>query len=185
MTVSVSPNGRNHYETATPSNELLVATFEGIVSFTRSGPGAAWGESSRSLAGKHIASILVEPKSGTIFAAPTYLFLITAFGMLGVGLFRIATGSLVADEAATAAALESWQESGMVEAFSALLVLRAFAQGCAALTGTEAISNGVPAFKRPEAKNASSRMPGANSPTSWPRLSELVSTKRMSFCSRT
>ena len=93
-------------------------------------------------------------ESGTIFAAPTYLFLVTAFGMIGFGLFRIATGSLVPDEAATAAALASWQESGMVEALSALLVLRAFAQGCAALTGTEAISDGVPAFKPPEWQNA-------------------------------
>ena len=93
-------------------------------------------------------------ESGTIFAAPTYLFIITAFGMIGLGLFRLATGSLVADEAATAAALASWQASGMVEALGALLVLRAFAQGCAALTGTEAISDGVPAFKPPEWQNA-------------------------------
>ena len=68
MTVSVSPNGRNYYETATPSNEVLVATTDGIVSITRSSPGGSWGESRRMLEGKHVGSIAVEARSGAIFA---------------------------------------------------------------------------------------------------------------------
>ena len=68
MAISVSPNGRNHYETESPSNEVLVATIDGIVSLTRSRPGAAWGETGRTLAGKHIASIAIEPRSGAILA---------------------------------------------------------------------------------------------------------------------
>jgi amino acid transporter len=93
-------------------------------------------------------------ESATIFAAPTYLFIVVALGMIGYGAFRLATGSLTSDPAETEAALATWQASGQVEALSLLLVLRAFAQGCAALTGTEAISDGVPAFKPPEWRNA-------------------------------
>jgi amino acid transporter len=93
-------------------------------------------------------------ESGTIFAAPTYLFIVTALGMIGYGLFRLATGSLVPDEAATARELAAWEASGALEGFGVFLILRAFAQGCAALTGTEAISDGVPAFKPPESQNA-------------------------------
>lgn len=68
MTVSVSPNGRNYYETSTPSNEVLVATADGIVSITRSSPGGTWSESRRMLEGKHVGSIAVEARSGAIFA---------------------------------------------------------------------------------------------------------------------
>ena len=68
MTVSVSPNGKNYYESSSPSNEVLVATLNGIVSLSRSGPGAEWQESRRMLEGKHAGAIAVEPRSGTIFA---------------------------------------------------------------------------------------------------------------------
>ncbi|MDP8922211.1 MAG: APC family permease, partial [Chloroflexota bacterium] len=93
-------------------------------------------------------------ESATIFAVPTYLFIVTALGMIAYGLFRLATGSLTPDLAAHEAELEAWEASGALGSLSLLLVLRAFAQGCAALTGTEAISDGVPAFKPPEWKNA-------------------------------
>jgi amino acid transporter len=93
-------------------------------------------------------------ESGTIFAAPTYLFIVMAFAMIGYGLFRIATGSLVPTPEETTAEIAAWQQAGFVESLGILLVLRAFAQGCAALTGTEAISDGVPAFKPPEWQNA-------------------------------
>ena len=66
MAVSISPNGTNYYETSGRSDEVLVATADGIVSLTRSGSG--WQESGRMLEGKHIDSIAVEPRSGTIFA---------------------------------------------------------------------------------------------------------------------
>jgi amino acid transporter len=93
-------------------------------------------------------------ESGTIFAAPTYVFIVTALGMIGLGLFRLATGSLVPEEAAAAEVLAEWEASDLAEPLGVFLILRAFASGCAALTGTEAISDGVPAFKPPEWQNA-------------------------------
>ncbi len=66
MVVSVSPNGKNHYETAGPADEVLVATIDGIVALAR--PGGEWRESRRMLEGKHIGSIAIEPTRGVIFA---------------------------------------------------------------------------------------------------------------------
>lgn len=85
-------------------------------------------------------------ESGTLFAIPTYGFLVIVGGMILFGLFKVVTGSyspLPAHHAESAAPL------------TLFLILRAFASGSTALTGVEAISNGVPAFKPPEAKNAS------------------------------
>ncbi len=86
-------------------------------------------------------------ESGTVFAIPTYIFLVIVFVLIITGVAK-------------------WMMSGMpaplpprftypaVHSLTLFLVLRAFSSGCAALTGVEAISNGVPAFKPPEAKNA-------------------------------
>jgi amino acid transporter len=86
-------------------------------------------------------------ESGTIFAAPTYVFVVTMYALIGYGLFRLATGDLVYEPP------ESVLESSG-QAVGLFFLMSAFAQGCTAMTGTEAISNGVPAFKRPESKNA-------------------------------
>src|SRR5581483_68257 len=85
-------------------------------------------------------------ESATVFAAPTYIFIATILLMIAAGIARLALGSLqpVAAHAFVPAA----------EPLTLFLVLRAFASGCAALTGTEAISDGVPAFKPPEWENA-------------------------------
>lgn len=84
-------------------------------------------------------------ESGTIFSIPTYMF-ICMFGiMIVVGFYRFWTGSL---PAVAPVFHETYPK------IEAMLLLRAFASGCAALTGVEAISNGVPAFKKPEARNA-------------------------------
>jgi amino acid transporter len=80
-------------------------------------------------------------ESGRIFAVPTYLFVGSCALLLLVGLGRLATGHLDPVPAATASV-------------GVLLVLHAFAAGCTALTGVEAISNGVPAFRPPEPRNA-------------------------------
>lgn len=86
-------------------------------------------------------------ESGSIFAAPTYLFLAGIAVMLVVGFIRnAANGFEVAEPNPDVVAGTS--------TVSILLILRAFASGCAALTGVEAISDGVPAFKPPEWKNA-------------------------------
>src|SRR5207247_7635401 len=68
MTVSVSPNGKNSYQNASPSNEVLVGTARGVYSFARSAPGSPWREAGRSLETDHISSILIEPKKGMSFA---------------------------------------------------------------------------------------------------------------------
>ncbi|MFN8526093.1 MAG: APC family permease [Chloroflexota bacterium] len=93
-------------------------------------------------------------ESGTIFALPTYIFIVIAMAMIGYGVLALNVGWIAADTALAAARIEAWQASGAMEGFGVLLVLRAFAQGCAALTGTEAISDGVPAFKPVEWRNA-------------------------------
>jgi amino acid transporter len=88
-------------------------------------------------------------ESGRIFAVPTYLFVGACAVMLLVGLGRLATGHLDPVPAAGTAPLPQATASVGI-----LLVLHAFAAGCTALTGVEAISNGVPAFRPPEARNA-------------------------------
>jgi amino acid transporter len=85
-------------------------------------------------------------ESGTIFAVPTYLFVATLFLLIGYGLVRLATNQIPA--AATVNRTAGTQPASLY------LLLSAFAHGCTAMTGTEAISNGVPAFKAPEARNA-------------------------------
>src|SRR5438309_373321 len=66
MAVSVSPNGKNHYETSGPADEVLIGTANGIVALKRSG--GEWRESRRMLDGKHVGSIAIEPTRNVIFA---------------------------------------------------------------------------------------------------------------------
>ena len=89
-------------------------------------------------------------ESGTIFMAPTYVYIVAILAMVGIGLVRMATGTLPEYTPPTA-----WltAEAGG-EALGIFLILRAFSSGAAALTGVEAISDGVPAFKPPEWRNA-------------------------------
>ncbi len=97
-------------------------------------------------------------ESGTAFAVPTYLFMVTVLGMALIGVYRRATGSLPPAESA---GLELLPEPGY-EAVTGIalgfLFLRAFSSGCAALTGVEAISNGVPAFRKPKGRNAATTL---------------------------
>ncbi|KGN38529.1 DNA-binding protein [Knoellia subterranea KCTC 19937] len=97
-------------------------------------------------------------ESGKAFAVPTYLFMFTVIGMAIVGFFREAAGTLPKAESA---AYELAPEPGMGTlgtAAMAFLLLRAFSSGCAALTGVEAISNGVPAFQKPKSRNAATTL---------------------------
>jgi amino acid transporter len=88
-------------------------------------------------------------ESGTIFAIPTYMFLVGIFIMLGIGFARNAANGFPVHEPVMVA-----NEGAGIGAIGALVLLRAFASGCAALTGVEAISDGVPAFRKPESVNA-------------------------------
>jgi len=91
-------------------------------------------------------------ESGTIFAIPTYLFILSFGLMIVVGLVRAFFGGLEAASASETGRLAATQSMGV------FLVLRAFSSGSAALTGVEAISNGVPAFRPPESRNAATTL---------------------------
>lgn len=92
-------------------------------------------------------------ESGRAFALPTYVYVVGILGLLGYGVFLFATGALPPYEAPAEWLADDHFAEG-AQAFGLLLVLRAFASGSVALTGTEAVANGVPAFKSPEIPNA-------------------------------
>jgi len=96
-------------------------------------------------------------ESGLAFAIPTYAFIIGVTGMLGWGMFRIfVLGNPLRAESA---GFQMHSEHGQILGFAlAFLVARSFSSGCAALTGVEAISNGVPAFEKPKSRNAATTL---------------------------
>ena len=87
-------------------------------------------------------------ESGLVFSVPTYVYLASIAGLLGIGIFRLVTNTLPVYQAPPGWAATAAEPLGL------LLILRAFASGSVALTGVEAVSNGVPAFKPPESRNA-------------------------------
>jgi amino acid transporter len=90
-------------------------------------------------------------ESGTVFALPTYVFLGIMVLLVGVGVVRTALGEHLVAPATV-------PYSTPFEGLGLLVLMRAFADGCSAMTGTEAVANGVPAFKPPEWKNAQQTM---------------------------
>jgi amino acid transporter len=92
-------------------------------------------------------------ESGNIFAVPTYLFVGGALLMIGIGAYRIVALGESSPPASPIPGVPS-----TVEPLTIFLLLRAFAGGSVALTGTEAIANGVPAFKKPESRNAAATL---------------------------
>ena len=94
-------------------------------------------------------------EAGRVFAVPTYFFIINMLFMIGVGLVRAVFGQLHAHTLHQPGAFASGSPGrGLLLGASVFLVLKAFASGGSALTGTEAISNGVSVFRRPESRNA-------------------------------
>jgi amino acid transporter len=92
-------------------------------------------------------------ESGNIFAIPTYLFVGSAMVMIAIGVFRVlVNGEHVSPPTPLPGADSPLQVVGV------LLIIKAFASGSVALTGTEAIANGVPAFKPPEPRNAATTL---------------------------
>ncbi|MDP9366321.1 MAG: APC family permease [Chloroflexota bacterium] len=89
-------------------------------------------------------------ESGSIFAVPTYLFLVGILAMIALGIVRNAGEGF----AARPPVAPSGEAAAATGSLGVLLILTAFSRGCAALTGVEAISDGVPAFQPPEWKNA-------------------------------
>jgi amino acid transporter len=98
-------------------------------------------------------------ESGSFFAVPTYLFMVAILGMCAYGLLRLLAGDLPEAESAH---LEIVPQPGWEEPLTQIglmfLLARAFSSGCAALTGVEAISNGVPAFRKPKSRNAATTL---------------------------
>ena len=108
-----------------------------------------------------IANLRGLRESGNIFAVPTYLFLGLALLMVGIGVLRIATGGAYDVAQPDAAPFET-------QTFGLFLLLKAFASGSVALTGTEAIANGVPAFKPPEVEERGQHPRGHGRPPGRP-----------------
>jgi amino acid transporter len=98
-------------------------------------------------------------ESGTFFAIPTYGFMVAVIGMGVWGALRDLTGSLPDVESAHFRLVPAPGYEGQITSVALLFLLaRAFSSGCAALTGVEAISNGVPAFRKPKSRNAATTL---------------------------
>ena len=97
-------------------------------------------------------------ESGKAFAVPVYAFIIGIVGMGVVGVFQAVSGTLGQAESAQYELIPEPGHEEMVGIATAFLLLRAFSSGCAALTGVEAISNGVPAFQKPKSRNAATTL---------------------------
>jgi amino acid transporter len=130
---------------------VAVSVAAGIAAVTSAFPGALEGWRVELAAVAIIAVMLVNLRgvreSGTIFAIPTYVFVGSMLTLIGIGIARMVIGLPLQVEGVTAAVVAP-------ETMGVLLLMRAFADGCTAITGVEAVSNGVPAFARPEARNA-------------------------------
>jgi amino acid transporter len=94
-------------------------------------------------------------ESGTVFAIPTYGFVASVFVMLAMGGYQILIGQPPVAESARYTIVPAEHVSGLL---LVALILRAFSSGCTALTGVEAVSNGVPNFKQPKARNAATTL---------------------------
>jgi amino acid transporter len=101
-------------------------------------------------------------ESGAAFSLPTYIFIVMMLALIGVGLYRLSMGHAFAPVAGPTQIDPVSQRQALTSgpvAFAFLyLMLRGFAEGCAAMTGTEAISNGITAFKAPAPRNAATTL---------------------------
>jgi amino acid transporter len=98
-------------------------------------------------------------ESGAFFAIPTYGFMLGVLGMAVYGALRASQGTLPDVESANLVVHPAPGYSGDIsQAAMIFLLARAFSSGCAALTGVEAISNGVPAFRKPKSQNAATTL---------------------------
>lgn len=110
-----------------------------------------------------IANLRGLKESGALFAGPTYFYILMLVLLIVIGLYRvffrdlgpIPVGEMVADGRLSEEALHHTKEVG---ALSLLMLLRAFSSGAVALSGVEAVSNGVPAFQKPESRNAATTL---------------------------
>ncbi|HEY9683202.1 MAG TPA: APC family permease [Oculatellaceae cyanobacterium] len=102
-----------------------------------------------------IANLRGLKESGTLFAMPTYFFILACYLMIGFGFFGPTLGWHFQEQYANQTVPNNLGMDGYTtQVFSITVLFRAFANGCSAMTGTEAVSNGVPAFKEPKSRNA-------------------------------
>lgn len=92
-------------------------------------------------------------ESGNFFAIPTYSYVICVLVVLAIGIGRYITGNLPVH-----APPQQWVDALGTESIGIMLVLRAFATGCVGLSGTEAVADGVPVFRKPEVRHAQSTL---------------------------
>jgi amino acid transporter len=106
-----------------------------------------------------LANLRGVKESGSAFAIPTYGFVVAVFAMLAVGLLQVVLGHPpVAASAQYGVVAHHGVGPHTSSLLLVLLLLRAFASGCTALTGVEAVSNGVPHFRKPKARNAAATL---------------------------
>ena len=94
-------------------------------------------------------------ESGKVFAVPTYFYVVMLFIFLGGGFWKLFNGDLHQLHSSAELAARYKEEHALMGSASLFILLRAFSSGAVVLSGVEAISNGVPAFKKPESRNAS------------------------------
>ncbi|HJX22578.1 MAG TPA: APC family permease, partial [Steroidobacteraceae bacterium] len=137
---------------------VAVSTSSGVANI---GSALPWVAGHKVLAAVVIVAVLTAlnlrgvRESGKAFAIPTYGFIIGILGMVAWGLFQAATGHQMRAESA---GFELHAEASLTGFAFVFLILRSFSSGAAALTGVEAISNGVPAFRKPKSKNAAATL---------------------------
>jgi amino acid transporter len=102
-----------------------------------------------------IANLRGVKESGRAFAVPTYGFVVMIYVLLAVGFGKVLLGNGIAAESAHDQLHQVADTGGLLTVF---LVLRAFASGCTALTGVEAVSNGIPSFQEPKSRNAATTL---------------------------
>jgi amino acid transporter len=175
--VHAYPSGGGDYEVATvnlgPKFGLVVAaalmvdyvlTVAVSISSAVENLGSAWPFAATHRVEFAVAVVLVLTamnlrgirEAGSAFAIPTYAFMCSILLMVGVGLFRIfILGNHLRAESAALTVAPTRSIAGLALSF---LLVRTFASGCTALTGVEAISNGVPAFRPPKSRNAATTL---------------------------
>jgi amino acid transporter len=177
QTVHAYPSGGGDYEVATVNHganaglvvasallvdyvlTVAVSVSSGVDNLASALP---WLDNHRVVASLLIVAVLTTMnlrgvrESGTMFAVPTYGFMLGIFAMILYGAVRLGLGQPVRAESAAFGLVA--EQTGLAGLALVFLVLRSFSSGCAALTGVEAISNGVPAFRRPKSKNAATTL---------------------------
>jgi amino acid transporter len=137
---------------------VAVSVVAGVAAITSAAPSLAPHAVAMSLGFVALLTIMNMrgvKESGRAFAIPTYGFVLAIYAMLAVGFAKVAVGSGLTAESAHVQLQHVAHTGGL---FTVFLVLRAFASGCTALTGVEAVSNGVPAFEEPKSRNAAATL---------------------------